>query len=117
MSDVRELLPEIFYLPLMLMNKNHIDFGINQKKNRVHDVLLPEIFDGNPYRFVFAMRKNLESRDVSEELNNWIDLIFGYKQKGKEAIKAENIFYYLTYEDNVSQLVNQDPKTLAATQT
>jgi len=29
MSDVRELIPEVFYLPLMLMNRNNIDFGIN----------------------------------------------------------------------------------------
>lgn len=32
-------------------------------------------------------------------MNNWIDLIFGYKQRGKEAADNLNAFYYLTYED------------------
>jgi hypothetical protein len=32
-------------------------------------------------------------------LPEWIDLIFGYKQRGKEAQKALNTFFYLTYDD------------------
>ena len=47
------------------------------------------------------MRKCLEEENSSRSLNNWIDLIFGYKQRGEEAIKALNCFYYLTYEDAV----------------
>ena len=30
-----------------------------------------------------------------------IDLIFGYKQTGPEALKADNLYYYLTYEGAV----------------
>jgi hypothetical protein len=30
-------------------------------------------------------------------IQNWIDLIFGYKQKGKIAKDNLNLFYYLTY--------------------
>ncbi len=30
-------------------------------------------------------------------IHNWIDLIFGYKQRGTEAEAADNLFYYLTY--------------------
>ena len=42
------------------------------------------------------MRKALESDYVSNNLNNWIDLIFGYKQRGEEAIKSFNCkFYYI----------------------
>lgn len=43
----------------------------------------------------------LESDYVSTHINNWIDLIFGYKQKGEEAVKALNTFYYLTYENAI----------------
>ena len=36
------------------------------------------------------MRNALESDWVSKNLNNWIDLIFGCKQKGDQAVKADN---------------------------
>lgn len=48
------------------------------------------------------MRAALESDYVSSNLNNWIDLIFGYKQTGESAIQADNVFYPLTYEENVN---------------
>ena len=51
--------------------------------------------------FVRTQREALESEHVSRNLHKWIDLIFGFKQRGEEAIKADNVFYYLTYEDEV----------------
>ena len=38
---------------------------------------------------------------MSNHLHQWVDLIFGYKQRGEEAIKANNIFHYLSYEGSV----------------
>ena len=38
-----------------------------------------------------------------------IDLIFGYKQQGEEAVKAFNVFYYLTYEGAVDLDAISDP--------
>ena len=34
-------------------------------------------------------------------IHHWIDLIFGDKQKGEKASYANNLFYPMTYEDNV----------------
>lgn len=47
------------------------------------------------------MRAALESDYVSLNLQNWIDLVFGYKQKGKHCVLNDNLFYPLTYEENV----------------
>jgi len=47
-SDVKELIPEFFYLPEFLQNQNHLDLGIRHDGTRVDDVILPPWANGDP---------------------------------------------------------------------
>ncbi|XP_053976412.1 neurobeachin isoform X11 [Hylaeus volcanicus] len=99
-SDVKELIPEFFFLPEMLVNSNRYRLGRQEDGSSVGDVELPP-WASSPEEFIRINRMALESEFVSCQLHQWIDLIFGYKQKGPEAIRATNVFYYLTYEGSV----------------
>ncbi|KAD3069191.1 hypothetical protein E3N88_37071 [Mikania micrantha] len=108
MSDVKELVPELFYLPEILLNENSIDFGTTQLGDKLDCVKLPPWAE-NAVDFVHKHRMALESEHVSAHLHEWIDLIFGYKQRGKEAISANNVFFYITYEGTVDIDKIMDP--------
>ena len=96
-SDVKELIPELFYLPDLLLNRNRCDLGTRQDGQAVDDVVLPR-WASDAADFVAKHRAALESDYVSAHLHLWIDLIFGCKQRGKPAVEALNKFFYLTYE-------------------
>ena len=195
-GDVRELIPEFFYLPEMFLNGNYFNMGIRTDEDGlnpsyVHNVELPtclnleqainksiisnknsdstlsncfitkgsckslniknnNLFDNNidydlnnyselkninvfeksinssnfnidmyynnninpprntvvervaAYKFVICHKRILESEEISSKLNKWIDLIFGNKQRGKEAENAANLFIPSSYEHNIS---------------
>ncbi|KAK4359154.1 hypothetical protein RND71_021383 [Anisodus tanguticus] len=100
-SDVKELIPEFFYMPEFLINSNSYYFGVKQDGEPIGDICLPPWAKGCPEEFISKNREALESEYVSSNLHQWIDLVFGYKQRGKPAVEAANIFYYLTYEGAV----------------
>lgn len=94
-------MPEFFYFPEFLKNMNKFDLGhLQNSKERVNDVILPP-WAKSAEDFIYLHRKALESDYVSANLHNWIDLIFGYKQKGPRAVEALNVFYYCSYEGAV----------------
>lgn len=103
-SDVKELIPEFFCFPDFLENSSRFDLGRLQNGQQVDDVILPR-WAKTSDEFVYKHRLALESEIVSQNLHNWIDLIFGYKQRGHAAEEALNVFSYYTYEGNLSILL------------
>ncbi|XP_048840018.1 neurobeachin a isoform X3 [Brienomyrus brachyistius] len=100
-SDVKELIPEFYYLPEMFVNSNGYNLSQREERAVAGDVGLPP-WAKKPEDFVRINRMALESEFVSCQLHQWIDLIFGYKQRGPEAVRALNVFHYMTYEGSVN---------------
>ncbi|XP_077360672.1 neurobeachin a isoform X4 [Festucalex cinctus] len=100
-ADVTELIPEFYYLPEMFVNSNEYELGVRDDGLPVCDVELP-VWAKKPEDFVRINRMALESEFVSCQLHQWIDLIFGYKQRGPEAVRALNVFNFLAYEGAVN---------------
>uniref|UniRef100_A0A8C8A0U3 Neurobeachin n=1 Tax=Oryzias sinensis TaxID=183150 RepID=A0A8C8A0U3_9TELE len=107
-SDVKELIPEFYYLPEMFVNSNNYNLGVMEDGTVVSNVVLPP-WAKSPEEFVRINRLALESEFVSCQLHQWIDLIFGYKQQGPEATRALNVYYYVTYEGAVNLSSINDP--------
>uniref|UniRef100_A0A8C4NWE4 Neurobeachin n=1 Tax=Dicentrarchus labrax TaxID=13489 RepID=A0A8C4NWE4_DICLA len=114
-SDVKELIPEFYYLPEMFVNSNGYHLGMREDRTMVGDVDLPA-WAKKPEDLVRINRMALESEFVSCQLHQWIDLIFGYKQRGPEAVRALNVFHYLTYEGSAKLDSIADPSLREATE-
>lgn len=116
MTDVRELIPEFYYLPEFLLNSNEYDFGLRQGDGGAVDaVVLPPWAKGDPKIFIAKHREALESEYVSKQLHHWIDLIFGHKQRGEAAFEATNVFHHLSYHGAKDLETIEDPVERLAT--
>ncbi|KAF2843161.1 beach-domain-containing protein [Patellaria atrata CBS 101060] len=116
MTDVRELTPEFFYLPEFLINSNGYNFGFKQGTGeKIDDVTLPPWAKGDPHIFIAKHREALESPYVSKHLHQWIDLVFGFKQRGDTAIDAVNVFHHLSYHGAKDLDTIEDPVERLAT--
>jgi hypothetical protein len=114
-AQVMELVPEFFYSTLPFINKNRFLFGVKQNRVVLGDVELPPWANGSPTSFVKQHQSALESDYVSEHISDWIDLIFGYKQRGEAAVASLNVFHHLSYEGAVDIDAIKDPIDRAAT--
>lgn len=109
-TDFKELIPEFFFSPEMFSNLEQFELGRKQNNELVDDVIMPPWCPNFDARlFTLINRQALESSYVSEKLHHWIDLIFGYKQTGKAAIEAINVFHPATYYGVID--LNSQPTT------
>ena len=110
LNDCKELIPEMFYLPELLININSYKLGRRQNGEEVQRVALPTWAANSEFNFIRLHRKALESPYVSQNIHLWIDLIFGYKQQNNKAKEFYNLYYPLTYEKNFLQIIKNAPK-------
>lgn len=96
-TEVKELTPEWYSDPGFLINQQQYNLGSTVDGQQIRDVILPPWAENSPEKFIEVMRNALESDICSASLPAWIDLIFGFKQKGIEAEKANNLFYHWSY--------------------
>ncbi|XP_065652118.1 WD repeat and FYVE domain-containing protein 3 isoform X2 [Hydra vulgaris] len=115
MADIKELIPEFFYLPDFLINSNNFDLGTKQSGEVLNHVILPPWAKGDAIEFIRVNREALECDYVSSHLHEWIDLVFGFKQTGSAAVQADNVFHHLFYEKSVDIDEIEDPLERKAT--
>ena len=101
----QEIIPALFTLPELYLNTNNYLLGSIKKNSKeeklsqiVSDFTLPNWANDDQRKFTFYLKKLLESKNVSQNLHSWFDLIFGYKMEGDEAIKSYNTYRKACYE-------------------
>jgi hypothetical protein len=106
-SDLRELIPEIFYFPPLFYNENELQFN---KISDGHEIDCVNIQDWNedPLRKYIFIRDIRNSLEKEENINLWIDLMFNKKRECNE----NNERYYnknsiINFENN-PDILNDD---------
>ena len=126
-TDLRELIPEIYYFPEIYWNINKINFHKRQNGAQVDDVLIPQdltkidkdkkdrssINPNDPndeyektdyfrtFKFIEKMRNLLESKQT--DIISWINIIFGSGQKHKNGKDKEYFFKCESYIDYTTE--------------
>ncbi|GKE06974.1 protein SPIRRIG, partial [Tanacetum coccineum] len=72
-SDVKELIPEFFYMPEFLENRFGLDLGEKQSGEKVGDVVLPPWAKGSAREFIKKHKEALESDYGSVDIDAVID--------------------------------------------
>ena len=102
-EKLQELIPHLYYSPESYVKLNYYLEDIAQDDEIIKDFVLPSWSKDDPRKFSLILRKLLESNKVSKNLNHWIDLIFGFQQRGPNAEKVLN-----TYRESVYPLSKAD---------
>ena len=102
-SDVRELIPEFFFLPEIFKNINNLNLGIANYDEKsmnieINDVLLPS-YVKNKSELMIIIFKHLLEKSNKDDIFEWVNLIFGEYQFGNLALKKKNLFLPYVYSE------------------
>lgn len=110
-QDIKESIPEFYYLPEMFQNINKMKIEGKTSENwRIDYFDFPQWAKDNPYHFVYLNRIILESEIVTERLPQWFNLIFGNHLQGKKSLSSKNIYQPTIYPDSALKLFTSAEK-------
>ncbi|EAX88658.1 Beige/BEACH domain containing protein [Trichomonas vaginalis G3] len=102
-----EMVAEIYLIPELYVNTNNLVFPESPITHRdINNVVLPPWADNSPEKLVREMRKALESDQTSENLNEWIDLIWGVRRQGNLAFQRFNVLQPIIFQFDPEKYVN-----------
>ena len=127
-SDIREMIPELFYMPEIFQNGNELELNkisngedidnvqflktdsntinTNNAEDNSNNAIDENIDNSENFQKFKFLREMRESLDNEKKINQWIDLIFGVEQKETE---SHQLYFskqsYISYENN-SELFN-----------
>ena len=118
-SDLRELIPELFYFYELFINRNNFEFNKISNNTEIDTVKIYTSQENGKekdtetekdiYKFITDMRNILEKE---EKLNEWIDLIFGMNsekdEKGREYYPKTAKVYFETKPEILNNEVTMD---------
>jgi len=117
-TDIRELIPEFYYLPEMMINLNQLNLGTRSNGKKVDNVNMPSEFNelnkGENYeifKFIEFMKNSLEKNFMN--LYSWIKLIFGDGQMYNNNKKNELLFRpesYINFDKEDDEKFNKYKK-------
>ena len=101
-KDNREPIPEMFYFYEMYLNMNYNYFGYSNIKKKYFNNVIFSDEKISPFEFVYLNRALLNSEFISENINLWINNIFGIKQLDlgdNDKVRSScNIYSWYSYE-------------------
>ena len=109
-SDVRELIPEFFFLPELFKNVNNLNLGFANfdekiKNIEINDVILPD-YVKNKNELIIIIFKYLLEKSSKDDIFEWVNLIFGEYQFGNMAFKKKNVFLPYVYSELAYKKIN-----------
>ena len=100
-SDLREMIPEMYYFPDLFYNTNNLNLGklLDESPIDTVKINMKEEKSYEKYKYLTELKEYLEFNNLN--LNIWIDLIFGINQKKtKDKRNYYADFMYINFDEN-----------------
>ncbi|OHT13967.1 Beige/BEACH domain containing protein [Tritrichomonas foetus] len=105
-KNALELVPEFYFNPEALKNVNNIKFPNSILSKRVVDDIALPPWAKFHRDLVHKFRMALESPYISQSLNEWIDLVWGFRRRGDAALERFNAFQNTVFEFNMNDVID-----------